>query len=235
MNDYLGTETTRQDLAPTPVMVEIRVRGLLEGERWQRWFEGMAMEVNEATRETILYGPVADQAALYGLLARTRDLALPLLSVQVGGRRRGRWLARAAQLAWQWLLGVLAYLLVAGAMSALTVYLTSQGMETSLALGMLFVVLGGLAFGLSRSRDGRGWAILGALELAGAAIALTLYVIGEGWVSLPLMLALMGFVLGGGLLAALLRPRPRIAPPAEDPPAEWEPLGTPHADATPDE
>jgi hypothetical protein len=60
--------------------VEIRVRGHLEADYWATWFDGMTVTIEE-NGETVVRGPVADQAALYGLLARLRDLALPLLSV----------------------------------------------------------------------------------------------------------------------------------------------------------
>jgi hypothetical protein len=66
-----------------PCTYEIRVQGLLES-KWADWFDGFAI-TPQAGDETILVGQVADQAALHGLLAKIRDLALPLLSV--------RWLA----------------------------------------------------------------------------------------------------------------------------------------------
>jgi len=59
---------------------EIRVKGRLDGDNWAQWFDGMTVKGCE-NGETILIGPVADQAALYGLLSRLRDLALPLLSL----------------------------------------------------------------------------------------------------------------------------------------------------------
>jgi hypothetical protein len=58
---------------------QIRVRGHL-GERWAEWFDGLQI-TNEANGEAVLAGPVADQAALHGLLARVRDLGLPLIAV----------------------------------------------------------------------------------------------------------------------------------------------------------
>jgi hypothetical protein len=59
---------------------EIRVRGNLES-RWSDWFDGFAITL-VADDETVLVGPVADQAALHGMLHKIRDLGLPLLSVQ---------------------------------------------------------------------------------------------------------------------------------------------------------
>jgi hypothetical protein len=60
--------------------VEIRVKGRVD-EQWSDWFEGLTITHTDQD-ETALTGPVADQAALYGLLARLRDLGLPLLSVK---------------------------------------------------------------------------------------------------------------------------------------------------------
>ena len=58
---------------------EIRLRGRLD-QRWVSWFDGMTV-TTDADGTTLIRGPVADQAALHGLLARLRDLGLPLLSV----------------------------------------------------------------------------------------------------------------------------------------------------------
>jgi hypothetical protein len=60
---------------------EIRVRGELEP-HWSSWFDGMRIAC-EGRGECALVGPVADQAALHGLLAKIRDLGLPLISVQM--------------------------------------------------------------------------------------------------------------------------------------------------------
>jgi hypothetical protein len=66
--------------AGQPARYEIRVEGVLDG-RWSAWFDGMAVSSDEPGQTTIA-GPVADQAALHGLLAKVRDLALPLISVR---------------------------------------------------------------------------------------------------------------------------------------------------------
>jgi hypothetical protein len=57
----------------------IRVFGRLN-DRWQDWFDGLTI-ILEDSGETVLTGPVADQAALYGLLKKIRDLGMPLISV----------------------------------------------------------------------------------------------------------------------------------------------------------
>jgi hypothetical protein len=58
---------------------EIRLKGHLSG-RWASRFDGMAL-TTLADGTTLIAGPVADQAALHGLLGTLRDLGLPLLSV----------------------------------------------------------------------------------------------------------------------------------------------------------
>jgi hypothetical protein len=59
--------------------VEIRVKGHL-GARWGAWFDRLTISPQE-DGTTVLHGPVADQAALFGVLQGLRDLALPLISV----------------------------------------------------------------------------------------------------------------------------------------------------------
>ncbi len=62
------------------MVYQIRVKGHL-GPQWTDWFEGLVITL-EDNGDTILTGPVTDQAALHGLLRKVRDLTLPLLSVQ---------------------------------------------------------------------------------------------------------------------------------------------------------
>jgi hypothetical protein len=59
---------------------EIRVQGHLD-ERWTDWLEGLAL-THGTDGTTTLTGPLADQAALHGVLNRIRDLALPIVSVR---------------------------------------------------------------------------------------------------------------------------------------------------------
>jgi hypothetical protein len=63
-----------------PVHYELRVEGVLDG-RWSAWFDDLVV-TSDASGQTTIAGPVADQAALHGLLAKVRDLGLPLLSVR---------------------------------------------------------------------------------------------------------------------------------------------------------
>lgn len=62
-----------------PTVYQIRIKGHPGPDRAD-WFAGMIITL-EVTGETLLTGPVADQAALHGLLRRVRDLGIPLLSV----------------------------------------------------------------------------------------------------------------------------------------------------------
>ena len=62
-----------------PERYEIRLKGHL-AERWAYWFEGLTITL-EDNGDTLLTGPVIDQAALHGLLKKVRDLGLPLISV----------------------------------------------------------------------------------------------------------------------------------------------------------
>ena len=59
---------------------EIRVQGHLD-DRWSDWMEGLVF-THESDGTTTLTGPLADQAALHGVLTRIRDLALPIVSVR---------------------------------------------------------------------------------------------------------------------------------------------------------
>jgi hypothetical protein len=60
---------------------EIRVEGVLDP-RWTAWFEGLAIGSDDSQTQIVISGLVADQAALYGLLNRVRDLGLVLISVR---------------------------------------------------------------------------------------------------------------------------------------------------------
>ena len=62
-----------------PGRYEIRIKGHLDT-RWASWFDGLTL-THGSDGTTIIDGPVADQAALHGLLQKIRDLGLPLISV----------------------------------------------------------------------------------------------------------------------------------------------------------
>ena len=61
-----------------PMVYQIRIKGHL-GAKWADWFGGMTITLEEGG-DTLLTGPVVDQAALHGLLRKVRDLGMPLIS-----------------------------------------------------------------------------------------------------------------------------------------------------------
>ncbi len=71
--------TASTDEQHQPGRYEIRLKGRLAA-RWAAWFDGLSL-THEGDGTTVLQGPVADQAALHGVLQRVRDLGLPLVSV----------------------------------------------------------------------------------------------------------------------------------------------------------
>jgi len=62
-----------------PMIYQIRIEGHLDA-RWQAWFEGWAI-TQQDNGETLITGEVMDQAALFGLMRKIRDLGVPLVSV----------------------------------------------------------------------------------------------------------------------------------------------------------
>ncbi|HEY5248752.1 MAG TPA: hypothetical protein VIJ15_09940 [Dermatophilaceae bacterium] len=78
-----GHEAMSQELDPhadssRPTVYQIRITGQLDS-RWADWFEGLTITLDGD--DTLITGPVVDQAALHGLLKRVRDLGMPLVSV----------------------------------------------------------------------------------------------------------------------------------------------------------
>lgn len=69
---------SKTDVEPT-MIYQVRIRGHL-GQHWEDWFGELSISL-EGNGDTLITGPVADQAALYGLLKKVRDLGAPLVSV----------------------------------------------------------------------------------------------------------------------------------------------------------
>lgn len=92
------TETyTSSEEAQEPAVYEIRLEGQL-ADHWVTWFEGLTI-TREDGGGTVLSGTVVDQAALYGLLRKVRDLGvtlvsvtrLPALTTGAGEDQKGDW------------------------------------------------------------------------------------------------------------------------------------------------
>jgi len=76
---FMPSELTPQPDRDHPMVYRIRIKGHL-GQNWKDWFNGLAITLEE-NGDTLLTGPVVDQAALHGVLKKVRDLGMPLLSV----------------------------------------------------------------------------------------------------------------------------------------------------------
>jgi hypothetical protein len=68
-----------REINSAPTTYQIRIKGHLSSE-WSDWFGGLNIALDD-NGDTLLTGPVVDQAALYGLLRKVRDLGMPLVSV----------------------------------------------------------------------------------------------------------------------------------------------------------
>jgi hypothetical protein len=75
----MSNELNPKPTSNEPIIYQIRITGHLNSQ-WTDWFEGMTITLEE-DGDTLLTGPVIDQAALHGLLKKVRDLGLPLVSV----------------------------------------------------------------------------------------------------------------------------------------------------------
>lgn len=75
MNEKFDSTKVRYE----PGLYKIRIKGHLD-KRWADWFDGMTITPAD-NGDTVLTGPVVDQAALHGLLRKVRDLGMPLISV----------------------------------------------------------------------------------------------------------------------------------------------------------
>jgi hypothetical protein len=80
MNEHLDRWSCHSGTCDPGERYEIRIQGHLDP-CWSEWFEGLAI-AHPNEDETLLSGPVVDQAALHGLLSRVRDMNLKLLSVR---------------------------------------------------------------------------------------------------------------------------------------------------------
>jgi len=75
----LSNKGSLENDAGQPMVCQIRIKGHL-GDQWTDWFDGLTITL-EDNGDTLITGPVVDQAALHGLRKKVRDLNMPLISV----------------------------------------------------------------------------------------------------------------------------------------------------------
>jgi hypothetical protein len=182
-----------------PFLYEIRVKGRLSAEQWTAWFDDLTVT---ATRgESTLCGSVPDHAALYGLLARLRDLAIPLVAVRVLDAEAQRKLARTSRrydLAITGLMVAL-YLLLLGGLATLTVFV-AQAINVALVLALLFALLGALAHAFWLWTGQRWWRWITYVMWFAAAITFLVFIPVSGYLPPALGIAIMLLLLAGGLV-----------------------------------
>jgi hypothetical protein len=75
----MSNEINSESEKAQPEVYQIRIKGHL-GREWTDWFEGLTIMALD-NGETLLIGPLVDQASLYGVLRKVRDVGMPLISV----------------------------------------------------------------------------------------------------------------------------------------------------------
>jgi hypothetical protein len=213
------------DLATQPFFYEIRVRGRLSEEQWKAWFDNLT--VATAGGESVLRGSLPDHSALYGLLARLRDLAIPLLAVNVLDAEAQRKMHKQSKRHHMLidLVMLFTYLVLLGGLVTITVLFTSGGiLHTALALAILFAILGGLAFAFSLWSGKKAWRWVTAFLWPSSVLTWLIYVAVE---LLPpaLVIGMILFQVAGGMICLLyyLRGRAKLV---NDQIVEWELLGS---------
>lgn len=234
MNDDREPLTTGPEFSQPPFLYEIRVKGRLSSEQWTDWFENLT--VSTAKGESTLRGSAPDHAALYGLLARLRDLAIPLISVKVLDAQAQYRLAQQSRRDDLVMNGILAaiYLVLVGSLSAITVSVAPI-INTALALALLFALLGGLAYGfwLWSGQPAWRWVAYGAWPAAWVTFAI--YVPVSGLVPAAPGIAILLLLIAGPLVYLLSRVRRHSEEIRVQLPGAGRPRSTPGASgATPD-
>jgi hypothetical protein len=190
------------DFTKPPFLYEIRVKGRLSSEQWTDWFNDLTVSVGSG--ESVLRGSAVDHAALYGLLARLRDLAIPLASVRVLDAEAQRRLAQQSRRYDLMINGVLAaiYLALLGGLATLTV-LFAPIINPALAMAFLFALLGGLAHAFWLWSGQAPWRWLTYVAWPAAVITFVIYIPVSGLLPPTVGIAVLFFLLAGGLLYLL--------------------------------
>jgi hypothetical protein len=185
-----------------PFLYEIRVKGRLSGEQWTSWFDDLT--VTFAAGESTLRGKVPDHAALYGLLARLRDLAIPLVAVRVLDAEAQRKLAQTSRRYDLLINGLLValYLVLLGGLVTITVFVAPV-INVALVLTMLFALLGALAHGFWLWSGQRAWRWFSYALWPAAAITFLIFIPLSGLMPPALGIAIMLLLLASGLFYAI--------------------------------
>ncbi len=206
------TNLKESEFTTQPFFFEIHVKSQLSEEKWTSWFDNLMIDARDG--ETILRGTLPDRTALYGLLNRLRDLAIPLVSVNVLDAEAQQLLqARSKRYdVMTHILLVIIYLLFVGGLIALTTVFASPNYP-AFALTLLFAALGGVAYALYYWSRVKFWRYLSFLMWPATFltffIGLIIYVAVEEIAHPALPIALMFLLSAGGLvyLAYYLRGR----------------------------
>jgi len=182
-----------------PFYYEIHVKGRLDADRWTAWFDNLALQ--DIKGGTILRGTLPDRSALYGLLARLRDLAVTLVSVNVldAEARRQLFNKRKRYNLLDNLLLILLYLLLLGGLIALTTF-ASSAITPSLAMALLFAVLAGISHLFFLWSNQKFWLYGSYLLWPASVITFIIYLSVEVLVHPALALAFLLFLIGGGVI-----------------------------------
>ena len=211
--------------ASQPFFYEIHVKGRLSREKWTAWFDNLT--VTAAKGETVLRGTLPDHAALYGLIGRLRDLAIPLLSVKVLDAEAQRKLLRKSKrynLITQLLLLVV-YLLLMGGLITFTVFVT-EVIHVTLALALLFAMLGGVAYAIFIWYGGKFWRYLSYIMWVVAVFTFLIYPAVADIVHPALAIMTILFLIAGGVIYLLYYVRGR-SQEVDDILVEWDQLSQP--------
>jgi hypothetical protein len=196
--DQMPDETASEYAAP-PFLYEIRAKGRLSGEQWMSWFDGLT--VSTSGGESTLRGRALDHAALYGVLARLRDLAVPLVSVKVLDAEAQKKLSRQVR-RYDLLINLLlvaVYLALVGGLVSITVFVAPVS-NPALVLTLLFALLGGIAHAFWLWSGHVAWRWLTYVTWPAAAITFLVYIPASGILPEALSIGIMFLLMAGGLL-----------------------------------
>lgn len=199
---------TEKGFDKPPFLYEIRVKGRLSNEQWAVWFDNLS--ISYANGESTLHGRAVDHAALYGLLTRLQDLAVPLITVKVLDANAQYKLTRQGRrydLLINLLLGLI-YLSVLGGLVSFAV-LIAPIINTALALALLFALLGGLAHVCWLWSSRAIWRWVTYIFWPAAAISFIIFIPVSGVLPTALSLIVMCFFSAGGLVYILYTLRHR--------------------------